>query len=62
MKDRSNVRKLEQEIAALIREHAAIGYSFKDNNEIDGESLFITTEGAAHVVVHHILNAKECGK
>jgi hypothetical protein len=48
--------KLEQDVAALIREHAAIGYSFK-NGQIDAESLFISAEGAAHVVVHHVLRA-----
>lgn len=46
--------QIEREVAALIRGHAAIGYSFKDG-EIDGRSLFIAAEGAAHVVVHHLL-------
>jgi hypothetical protein len=45
---------LEREIAGLIEEHAAIGYSFKDNREIDGDTLRIYAHGAAHVVVHRL--------
>jgi hypothetical protein len=49
---------LEREVAELIREHAAIGYSFKDNHEIDGDTLRIYAMGAAHVVVHRLCAAK----
>jgi hypothetical protein len=55
-------KQLENEVLELIRKHAGIGYSFDKDGVIDGNTLFIAAEGAAHVVVHHILTALTSAK
>lgn len=46
--------ELRREVASLIREHAAIGYEFDGTGNINGDTLFLSAEGAAHVVINHL--------
>jgi hypothetical protein len=52
---------LERKVAALIVEHAGVGYTLRPGGLIDPSTIFLTANGAAHVVVHAIVNEQIAG-
>jgi hypothetical protein len=46
---------LAREIAELIAEHVGVGYEYDNDGHIDTDTIRVYALGAAHVVIHRLL-------
>lgn len=46
--------ELERKIADLLKEHVGIGYTLELGGVVNPDTLFLLTDGAAHVVLHAV--------